>query len=250
MKLVFEKKKEITSFKQWEKLGHPKDPQKQWVKGRSSWEMATYAIDHKKVFKEHLEKILNECGIVKQDFICEPESTSGLGQGMKQGGPRNHDLLMIGSKDCVIGVEAKVSEGFDDSLYSNIEKQKQPDKTIEETRGYQLFKYLTCDKKLEDVEKIGYQLFTATRAVINEANKQKKNNSILLIIVFTGDDDVIKKEDNYSSKCQKNDSDLTLFKKAIGTDNNDMITRTIGKNEINCWIKKIKVHLPDYKIEY
>lgn len=245
MNLIFKKNNiEISNLTQWKELGHPKSSN-QWKKGRSSCEMGTYAIEHTDKFKEHIETVLTEFNIPTQDFECEPEAYAGLGNGMKTGAPRNHDLLMIGN-DCIIGVEAKVSEGFDKSLISNIESQAKKKENIEDTRGYQLYKYLMPDTQLEQIQEIGFQLFTATRAVINDAYKHKKNNAILLVIVFTGDID--RGGSDYEEKCNKNDEDFELFKKALRSEN-DKIVRSIDGKCINCYIKKVKVHLPDYTLE-
>ena len=114
--------KEIKSIEGLGKYASPKGKDVHWVKGRSAYSMAEFAIKHKENFNKVITDILNECKIDIQDFVCEPEAVAGLGKGMKTGGARNHDLLMVGSKNCVIGIEAKVSETFDD-IYRNVYKK-------------------------------------------------------------------------------------------------------------------------------
>lgn len=226
----------IDNFNEWKKLGHPKSDD-QWVEGRSSFEMARFAIEHTDAFKKMIEDVLAECNIETQDFISEPESTSGLGKGMKRGGSRNHDLRMIG-KNCVIGVEAKVSESFDKKFKDVIDEQTKEDP--HNTRAYCLSRFLAPDK---DVDERGYQLFTATRGIMCDAYRLQYSKSILLVIVFTGN---VRKEKKYESNCLSNDVDFDEFKKAIETDTNDLIQRKIDGRTITCWIKKIKVQIPEY----
>ena len=116
MKITIEKKgTRITDIPTWFSVAPPKGGKKQWKEGRSAWAMANYVLNSSSNFKEMIEKILNDCQIQMQSFKCEPEATAGLGIGFGGGGSRNHDMLMIG-KDCVIGIEAKVSESFDDEI--------------------------------------------------------------------------------------------------------------------------------------
>ena len=226
----------IDNFNEWKKMGHPKSDD-QWVEGRSSFEMARFAIEHTDAFKKMIEDVLAECKIETQDFVCEPEATSGLGKRMKSGGPRNHDLRMIG-KDCVIGIEAKVSESFDEKIKDVIRKQTKQDP--QDTRAYLLSQFLAPGK---EVGERGYQLFTASRGIMCDASKLKYSKSILLVIIFTGN---VRKEKNYESNCLSNDVDFDEFKKAIETDTNDLIQRKIDGRTISCWIKKIKVQIPEY----
>ncbi len=238
MNIKFEKKgKEIKNIDDWKLVGFPKRDI-QWRKGRSSMEMATFALSDK--FKDFIVEVLRSCQIKEQNFICEPEATTSLGRGFGQGGCRNHDLLMIG-EDCVIGIEAKVSEPFDkpvEVVFKNQKKDK--NKKSSDTRVYKLFQTL-CAK--EDVEtkvencNFGYQLLTATQGTIQAASKKQKN-VILLVIVFKGD---VCKESNYENNCVKNDKDFEDFSKALNYSNQD----------IDLYIRKIDVIINrqyEYKI--
>ena len=239
MNIKFEKKGVLLDdLNKWKKLGHPK-AKNQWVEGRSSYEMARFAVENPDTFNKLIEDLLANCNIAAQDFICEPEASSGLGKGMKRGGSRNHDLRMIG-KDCVIGIEAKVSESFDGKIKDVIIKQTKQDP--QDTRAYLLSQFLAPGK---EVCERGYQLFTASRGIICDASRLNISKSILLVIIFTGD---VNKEKGYEDNCRRNDTDFDEFRKAIRTDANDMIQRDIDGKKIACWIKKVKVHLPDYSI--
>ena len=246
MKTEFIKINKIKTFKDWEKYAAPKGEAKQWVKGRSAWCMAEFAINQNDKFNGVITEILKDCGIEIQDFNCEPEATAGLGKGMKIGGPRNHDLLMVGAKNCVIGVECKVSETFDHNFEDVYKKQGDNDNT----RAFALKEFLTPGKNVDEIGKIGYQLFTATRGAMVSAMKAGYRNAIMLIIVFVGEITLNKGETpkSYDTVIKKNDEDFCKFLNSIGANGQGMIQRKIDGKEIQCWVKKIKISIPDYKI--
>lgn len=241
MTITFKKGgKKIETLEQWAELGHPKSA-KQWKSGRSAKEMARFAIEHTKEFESIIRGVLKECSIVEQDFICEPEAIASLGKGMKRGGCRNHDLLLIG-KDCVIGVEAKVSEHFGETLEKELKEQsKKKDGSKVDTRAYQLLQhFVASDNQYEKAKNIGYQLFTATRGTICSAHKKPCKRAVMLVIVFTGE---VLKEPTYEENCRKNDDDYNAFLEVVGADVNGKIIKKIEKKEIECWIKKVKINI-------
>lgn len=240
MKIDFIKDNRIETIDDWKLYAAPKRKDEQWVEGRSAWCMASFAIEHHEQFKSVISDILKECAIELQDFKCEPEAVAGLGKGMKTGGQRNHDLLMIGSKNCVIGIEAKVSEPFDEPFGKVYEKRGN-----KKARAYALKKFLTPEK---DVDEIGYQLFTASRGSMVSAMKAGYTNAILLIIVFEGKIKYNNGETpkDYEQTIKKNDEDYIKFLNNSGADENEMIQRVIEGQTINCWIKKIKINIPNY----
>ena len=148
MNIRFEKEgRAIDNLKTWEELGKPKENY-QWKEGRSARLMAELAIERKPEFAKRVSDLLAECGIAEQDFVCEPEAKTCLGEEMYPGGPRNHDLLMRGN-DCVIGIEAKVSELFDEEIGKRLEcKEGNRSK-----RAEKLIEFLMPGKAQEDVEK-------------------------------------------------------------------------------------------------
>ncbi len=195
--------------------------------------MAKLAIDSKPYFAKRVSELLAECGIAEQDFVCEPEAKTNLGKEMYRGGPRNHDLLMRGN-DCVIGIEAKVSELFDEEIGKRLEcKEGNRSK-----RAEKLIEFLMPGKAQEDVKKIGYQLFTATRGTMCAALEHGVEKSIMLVITFKGN---VEKEDDYDTLCAKNAEDFDDFLKATGADGNGRIAREIGNKAVSCWIKHIDV---------
>lgn len=230
MEIIFEKYSDKIVESNWEASWQPKD-KKQWKDGRSSKELAKFASSES--FKELILCVLKACNIEEQNFKCEPEAKASLGNGFGTGGCRNHDLLMIGDKDCVIGVEAKVSEPFDEKM--KIKKGKQGKDKHGNTRADKLANIL-CGNNI-NYEEIGYQLFTATYGTMKEAYNQGKDHCIMLFIVFKGN---VCKEPNYDKHCAENNTIFENFCKFVNLQNG-LIKRTIIDRTITCWIKKVEV---------
>ena len=229
----------IDSLEAWKELGNPKKDN-QWKEGRSARLMAELAIERKPEFAKRVSDLLAECGIAEQDFVCEPEAATGLGKRMGRGGPRKHDLLMRGN-DCVIGIEAKVSEIFDKEIGKRLkgnEGNKKSKESNKSTRAQSLIKCLIPEKNQDKVMGIGYQLFTAARGTMCAALKQGMEKCIMLVITFKGN---VEKEKNYDAKCAKNAKDFDDFLKATGADGNGRIVKDISGKDISCWIKHIDI---------
>ena len=226
MEITFKKNGITIDDGNWESSWQPKE-KKQWKDGRSSKELAKFASSD--TFKSLVSHILKECNIPEQNFVCEPESKNSLGKGFNRG-CRNHDLLMVGDRDCVIGVEAKVDEPFDEKWKDAFDSQKKNYTNEENTRAYKLRKYLAKGKNVDD---IGYQLFTATRGTIWSAMKEKKRKCIFLVIVFDGK---ISHSPNHLDKVKKNNDDFQSFCRIVGDDG-----KFKDPNDVECWIKKVTV---------
>lgn len=234
MKIEIQKSIKITNEDDWFKVSPPKGGKKQWKKGRSARLLAQYTTDQTSDFKQLIEKILHECGLEKQNFNCEPEASASLGTGFGGGGSRNHDLLMIG-KDCVIGVEAKVSESFDKEIHEVKSKSE-----TRKHRADKLIGFLVREKSDDKINKLGYQLFTATRGTMCSAEESRVKKAVFLVIVFTGDIDK-EKELDYNVRCDKNNKDFNAFLECVNADENGLIEREVNGEKIKCWIKKVEV---------
>lgn len=233
MKLTFIKDNAEITNDNWEKSWRPKKDN-QWKDGRSSKELAKFASSES--FPSLISQILKSCGIAEQNFECTPEAKSSLGKGFNRG-CRNHDLLMKGDNNCIIGIEAKVSESFDKAWKIILnEQQKKYNDDETKTRAYKLKKNLVKEEN-HNVDEIGYQLFTATRATINCAIEKGKSQCIVLVIVFEGE---IDKGDQYEEKVVKNNKDFVEFCKAVGVQDGK-----INIDGIECWIKKVSVNLSE-----
>lgn len=232
MKITFKKgDKTINSLGAWKTNGAPK-LSKQWKEGCSAYEMACYAINHYDEFVKTIQSVLESCGLQQQDFVCEPEASIGLGKGMKSGGPRVHDLLMVG-EDCVICIEAKVSEPFGGNISSVNKKQKEKSTA---TRTEALWDFCIRNNTSIDESPIGYQLFTATRGTMCSAIKANKVNCIMLVLSFIAGAKEKKAK-------EKNEDDYKSFLCAINADPNDMIIRTIENTEIKSWLRMEHVNI-------
>ena len=232
MKITFKKNGADIIENNWESLWKPKK-QEHWKDGRSSKEFAKFAFKSIDSFHDLISKVLKSCGIEEQDFECEPEATSSLGTGFKSGGCRNHDLLMVGNKNCIIGIEAKVDESFDKELGEERKSQKKDEKDDNKTRADKLCEYFEVD--IKNVNKIGYQLFTGTRGTINSAINNKKEKCIFLVIVFDGD---IEFDNDHLKRIEKNNEDFKCFCNAVDASYKPFHD---VKEDIDCWIKKVTV---------
>lgn len=229
----------IDSLEAWEGLAKSRN-HRQWKEGHSARLMAELAIERKPEFAKRVSDLLAECGIAEQDFVCEPEAATGLGKGMCQGGPRKHDLLMRGN-DCIIGIEAKVSEIFDEGIGKRLESEEDKLKSKKDNRrkrAQSLIERLIPEKNQDEVSGIGYQLFTAARGTMCAALEHGMDKCIMLVITFKGN---VEKGNGYDRKCAKNAKDFGDFLKATGADGNGLIVRDISDKAISCWIKQIDV---------
>ena len=233
MKINIEKSVKIENLVQWFEVAQPKGGNVHWKPGRSAMEMARFALSNE--FAKVISKVLKECGLKDCNFKCEPEKQTTFEKGMGTGGPRNHDLLMLGD-DILIGIEAKVSESFD-------EKIKDKRKNATENMHLRLNSCLDYlyETRPQNAEDLYYQLFSSTVGSIIEAKRQKKNNVISLFVVFVGDVD---KEDKYETNVNNNDIAFNEFCQTFGLgENGGKLPKIPGAPDVNCWIKKIKINI-------
>lgn len=228
----------IESIDQWPRPMR----QNQWKDGRSALLLADFVLNPKSspVFHELIATVLKQCNIVEQGFVCEPEAKRGLGKDFGSGN-RNHDLLMIGEHDGVIGIEAKVSEPFGN--YSIDDIIVNGDTEGKRNRAEQLINTLAPNSYRDSKQK-NYQLFTALQSTLSCAEKSSElKNIIFLVIVFTGD---VLKEKNYEERCRKNNETFKSFLEYINADESGQILKD---KPINCWVKKVEVEVDkNYKM--
>lgn len=239
MEITIKKNIEITSLDQWFLVAPPKGREAQWKNGRSAKELARFATDPS--FKDFILKVLEQENIQEQNFTCEPEAETQLKSTIDMGinGPRNHDLLMIGSKDCVIGVEAKVSEGFGNNTILE-EWEKADTKNKKEKRIPGLIQFVSnntfssLDDAPDNIKSLMYQLFTATAGTVIEAKNKGKKKALVLVIVFTGNVD---KEKGYNDNLKNNEKAFNAFVKAFFPKGETMI------QGVACRMKKVEVNI-------
>lgn len=236
MTITFKKKASyIRDLQDWEKVGNPKSSV-QWKPGRSSMEMAKFALSNS--FEAAIKKVMDECNIKEQNFVCEPEAKTSLGKGFNKGGCRNHDLLMIG-EDCIIGVEAKVSESFDKDIDKVLEEQTPKYTNKSDTRAYKLIEYLW---RKDNIPNVGYQLFTSVRGTLVASEENNFKKCILLVIVFKGN---VKEESDYEKNITRNNKHFNEYISGIGANDEGYISRMVNNQKIGCWIKKLEITISD-----
>lgn len=233
MKITIEKERPILSIEDWFEIAPPKGEKTQWKVGRSAMEMARFALSD--AFPSFVSDLVTTIPVHDTEFSCEPEAKTTL-RGMGKGGPRNHDLLMCG-KESIIGVEAKVSESFDKKIS---EKRKGATQN-QSLRLDSCIKFLFGESAPKEVEDMYYQLFSATIGTILQAVKDNKKHAIVLFLTFTGN---VSKEIDYSAHVEENNSAYEKFCLALGLSKDGGKLKYIpglGKNQIECWIKRANV---------
>lgn len=244
MKINISKTIKIEDLSDWFCAAPPKGEEKQWKDGRSAKEMARFATS--KDFPCLINNVLKKCGLKTQDFECEPEAlTSFPPETMGTSGPRNHDLLMIG-KDCVIGIEAKVSESFDEKISKK--RCQATENMAKRLNG--AIQYVYGENTPEGVEDMHYQLFSATIGTIEEAKKHGKENAITLVIVFKGDA-CEATDPNYGNNVKANNEAFKKFYDSVHEVNApDGPINVASADGINCWLKKVEVTVKTNNTQY
>ena len=227
MKVKVSKTVEITSVDDWRTYAPPKNQKTQWKDGRSAKLLAQYVLS--KNFASDMSRIIKSCGFnASSTLFCEPEFNTSL---PCSGSGRNHDLLIDG-RDFVIGVEAKVSEPFGNTIgkeYNDNSENKQ-------NRVEKLLKYI--DKSFDDAKDYKYQLLTGLVGTMLEAKKRKKNKCLFLVILFAGD------VETSGNTLKGNEIDFNDFRsKLLGfPSHDDSKIYNIDGVEITCQLKKVEVN--------
>jgi len=228
MKLKIEKRNLITNPEQWLQFAPPKDKNKQWKEGRSAKSLAEFITDKQQHYK--LEEILKKEGYnLRGEILCEPEANTVL---PGKGNGRNHDLLMIGN-DFVVGIEAKVSESFGNTI-------KKESASESENKAYRidsLAKELFGCEIDENNEDLYYQLLTGVVGTWKEALKHDKPNALFLVIVFT--DGLVEKD---SKAVNQNNEAFASFCSYLGLPPEG---GTLSKMNIQLSIRKVEISLKD-----
>jgi hypothetical protein len=226
MKIDLYKGKEISSIEEWGNYARLKSD-KHWKDGRSAKEMAKLALSED--FRNIISTILKELSIYETSYKCEPEAKTCFGKGFGKGGPRNHDLLMIGNES-IIGIEAKVSESFD---------KKVSEKST--ARVDALIKFL-YGKDIEiNKDKLFYQLLTSSVGTIKEALNNGKKKAVVLFITFNGN---VYKEKQYEKHIKRNTEAFCYFSESLRLNDSGKLVSIPGcDHKIECWIKHITIDI-------
>jgi hypothetical protein len=159
-----------------------------WAEGRSARELARAWIEGDAT--THLESLLTSApafgGLVLDRGIAEKETRFDD----IRGGPRHHDLLVIGrapSGTVVIGVEGKADEPFDDPLDAWVmraearsEGSRAPERLDRLTTAF--FGTTLDDDPL--LAPLRYQLLSALAGTLADAREQDAAHAVLLVHEF------------------------------------------------------------------
>jgi hypothetical protein len=201
--------KEIHSVRDWGRHAKPAS-KTHWKKGRSAMELArAWTSEHgPKALRILLDQVTGTAGFEAKRGVAEAQTRfDGFG------GPRNHDLLLVGEAaggKTVVSIEGKVDETFGQTLgaYRNAARRriarKQPTNALERLQGLTQaiagWDAGAAPRRLE----LRYQLFTAVAAAVAAAADEEADQAVLCIheLNTKGMDD---------EKRKQNDEDLRKF---------------------------------------
>lgn len=177
----------ITTLDEWFVKCPPK--QGNWVDGRSAKELARlWTSNRGSDVVAALEKALNSCPDTRNITfgIASPEFESAFDP---YPNGRVHDLLIVGqqgSQSVVIGVEAKVDEGFGnktvgEALEDGTANENAGQKTDVPKRVSTLLTALAPRSATERLLQVRYQLAYAAAGILSEAKRRRAAKAILLV---------------------------------------------------------------------
>lgn len=253
-KLTIKKENTINDITTWLKYAEPEGGMSQWVEGRSAMEFARYMTSSNGSLPLELDAYLKSIGIKCGNFVCYPEEvTSFTGYNLGSGSGRHHDGLLV-CNEIVVGVEAKVSEPFDNSISYKMEHAKKNHDKGENMRirlynSLKILKPSFDDQTLESVPSLMYQLISGTVGTIIEARNRNVRKAAFIVIEFVGD---VKQEKNYDDKVKENQKAFEDFIKFIGlTEKKDEeCFIDVYEDSLRVWIKKLKIKVQKNEYSY
>lgn len=257
MKLKIEKTNVITDITTWFKYAEPEGGESQWVKGRSAMEFARYMTQKEGVLPKEMADYLSCIGVDSKEFTCYPEYvTSYDGYNLGTGSGRHHDGLLV-SKDCIVGIEAKVSESFDRSLGEKLASaKKNSDEGENMKRRIMGSLELITGKDYSDdelsVSHLMYQLISATAGTAIEAEKNAVSKAVVMVVEFIGPG--INKggsDKKYNTQIRENAKAYKEYLNFLGIDNlPDIDTYIITPKGLKIWYKKLVINVKKQDYEY
>ncbi|MBR5309084.1 MAG: hypothetical protein IKU43_09950 [Clostridia bacterium] len=186
----------IHNLETWKKLAPPMGGDKQWKEGRSAMELARYMTADYPAVPSEIEDLLVGFTDSDSEFDWSAEYVTSFA---KHGLGRGEGLMY--NSDIVIGIEGKADESFGSQTIGEALKNASDNKL---TRINGMLGML-FDNPPKELEKIRYQLVTATAATLIEAMERNAKKALVLVIVF-------KKDGCFSEeKIVDNNKDLEFF---------------------------------------
>lgn len=256
MNLEIKKNNIIKDLGTWFKYAEPEGGESQWVEGRSAMEFARYMISSNNRLPKELSSYLESIGFKDENYICYPEEVTSFDNfDLGTGSGRHHDGLLV-SKNYLVGIEAKVSEPFDYSILTKLDRAKSNSDKGDNMRK-RLFNSLKIlnsnfnDDTLKSVKTLMYQLISGSVGTIIESYKRNICNSAFLIIEFDGE---VQKEKSYKRNVENNqkayDKFLSFLNIMDREDENRYIDVEIKEKKIRMWINKIRITIKKGGYEY
>ena len=133
-------------------------------------------------------------------------------------------ILSVRFVNFVVGIEAKVDEHYGGNYLSQVD--------IEKTRYKRIVKEI-LNGKTDNLDKIRYQLCSATLGTLMEAESNKKEVAILLVIVFSATAS--------ANKLEKNKKDFIAFIDNLekGTEQDEYKPKFAADKKVRFFVKKI-----------
>jgi len=181
---------QIMDAEEWFKHAPPKKGIKQWCDGYSAKELAKswttggphVPLELEALFKSHeytqrltIERVMAE---VKTDLDCF-------------GGPRNHDLVLIGHDNkcqrIVACIEAKARESFGKIITEELRIAESKKSSNAPTRIHNLSKAIFGCEPNDHIKTLRYQLLYALAGTLIEAQRQNATMAVFIVHEFVDD---------------------------------------------------------------
>ena len=177
--LIIKNGRTPTTNSEWFEIAPPKEKEKHWKPYHSASELADYFLHYQGIVPPEIDEMLDALDVKADSFICEPECETYFPEDrFNGGGPRNHDLLMVGS-DVVIGLEAKATETLD----KNVSISLAGGSPTREERYRNICRDI-LSRDIEECSDVKYQLLSATLGTLLEAQRRNIKKAVVLVLLF------------------------------------------------------------------
>jgi hypothetical protein len=184
----------ITSLDDWLEHAGPKDPDRQWVEGRSAMEAARAWLDGAPAGPPlEIASLLRSNADFQKVVIDQVEPEARLYFDTRRGETRNADLVFLGhdEKGSVVGsVEAKADEAFgpriSDVLNTALERAVSNPRSGGIERVVELVRGLVPPRVTDTVSigELRYQLLTGIAGTLSLAAEHKAERAIFIVHVL------------------------------------------------------------------
>jgi hypothetical protein len=191
---------EIRSHEDWRSHGAPKGGDRQWKEMRSAYELArAWCGGESPAAPADFTAMLTAHPLLGDLVLTEGYAEHETQLGGEVGGPRNHDLLLVGKaarRLVVVGVEGKADEQFDRPLQERWEEAQRtlaagkptrwPERVARLAAGLLGVEAVSSDGGLNPaLADVPYQLLSALAGTLIEADERGAGLAVFVVHVFT-----------------------------------------------------------------